>query len=95
MLRTSLALALALWSCSKPAVSTPADAGASSVTAALTVDPDGGQVVRFVALGDTGKGNPSQYQVGAAIGAHCAKLGCDFVVLLGDNFYQNGAFTVA
>ena len=90
MLRTSLVCALALWSCSKPAPSTLADAGTPAVTTALTIDPDGGPVVRFVAVGDTGKGNPGQYQVGAAIGTVCAKAGCDFVVLLGDNFYQNG-----
>lgn len=47
-------------------------------------------VVRFVAIGDTGKGNPGQFQVGAAVGAHCADAGCDFVVLLGDNFYPSG-----
>ncbi|MEW6434403.1 MAG: metallophosphoesterase, partial [Myxococcota bacterium] len=46
--------------------------------------------VRFVALGDTGKGNAEQTQVGNAIGALCASQGCDFVVLLGDNFYPSG-----
>lgn len=89
MLRTSLLCAFTLFSCSKPAVPAPVDAGVATVTAAV-LDPDGGPAVRFVALGDTGKGNPGQYQVGAGIGAHCAKFGCDFVVLLGDNFYQNG-----
>jgi hypothetical protein len=54
------------------------------------VEPGDGGTVRFIALGDTGKGNPGQYQVGAAMGAHCATFGCDFVVLLGDNFYPNG-----
>lgn len=51
--------------------------------------------VRFVAIGDTGKGNPGQHQVGAAIGAHCATHGCDFVVLLGDNFYPSGVTSTA
>ncbi|MEW5741645.1 MAG: metallophosphoesterase, partial [Myxococcota bacterium] len=46
--------------------------------------------VRFVALGDTGKGNAEQTQVGNAVGALCAAQGCDFVVLLGDNFYPSG-----
>jgi hypothetical protein len=46
--------------------------------------------VRFVALGDTGKGNAEQTQVGNAVGALCAAQGCDFVVLLGDNFYPTG-----
>jgi predicted phosphodiesterase len=46
--------------------------------------------VRFVAIGDTGKGNAGQKQVGQSIGTHCATNGCDFVVLLGDNFYPTG-----
>ncbi|GMU61999.1 MAG: hypothetical protein AMXMBFR34_37620 [Myxococcaceae bacterium] len=50
----------------------------------------GALAVRFVALGDTGKGNTEQAQVGNAVGALCAAQGCDFVVLLGDNFYPTG-----
>jgi predicted phosphodiesterase len=46
--------------------------------------------VRFVAIGDTGKGNAGQNRVGASVGTHCATFGCDFVVLLGDNFYPSG-----
>ncbi|HJU42263.1 MAG TPA: metallophosphoesterase [Vicinamibacterales bacterium] len=59
-------------------------------------DPGGGEplpqtgTVRFVAMGDTGKGNDAQYQVGAAVAAKCAASGCDFVHLLGDNIYDNG-----
>jgi hypothetical protein len=51
---------------------------------------DGGAAVRFVAVGDTGKGNAQQRQVGEAIARVCAASGCDFVVLLGDNFYPSG-----
>jgi hypothetical protein len=47
-------------------------------------------IVRFVAMGDTGKGNPGQYEVADAIAAHCAAHGCDFVQLLGDNIYDSG-----
>jgi predicted phosphodiesterase len=48
-------------------------------------------VVKFAAVGDTGKGNDTQYKVGAAIAAKCKQEGgCDFVMLLGDNFYQTG-----
>lgn len=47
-------------------------------------------VVRFVAIGDTGKGNDGQKQVADAIAAKCAKDGCDFVQLLGDNIYDSG-----
>ncbi len=47
-------------------------------------------VVRFVAIGDTGKGNQGQTDVGNAIAAKCALSGCDFVQLLGDNIYDSG-----
>lgn len=50
----------------------------------------GVQIVSFVAIGDTGKGNAGQFAVGAAIGTFCASHACDFVVLLGDNFYPSG-----
>ena len=46
--------------------------------------------VRFVAMGDTGEGNADQATVAAAIETLCAAQGCDFVLLLGDNFYDVG-----
>lgn len=55
---------------------------------------DAGTFVRFVAIGDTGKGNAGQNQVGGAIGTLCAAQGCDFVVMLGDNFYPSGVSSV-
>jgi tartrate-resistant acid phosphatase type 5 len=51
---------------------------------------DAGAEVRFAAVGDTGKGNPQQRQVGEAMAQVCAAQGCDFVALLGDNFYPSG-----
>jgi hypothetical protein len=48
------------------------------------------QTVRFVAMGDTGKGNQGQKDVAAAVRAKCAASGCDFVQLLGDNIYDSG-----
>ncbi len=69
-------------------------------TGPSTGDPDTGTndtttggtagVVRFVAIGDTGEGNESQYMVGQAIAELCAQKGCDFGMLLGDNFYDSG-----
>lgn len=47
-------------------------------------------VVRFAALGDTGRANPGQLAVAAALDAKCELEGCDFVVLLGDNIYDSG-----
>ncbi len=60
--------------------------------------PDAGRsepIVRFVAVGDTGEGNDAQKRVGDQIAAKCAKDGCDFVVLLGDNFYDSGVSSVS
>ncbi|MSP60214.1 MAG: hypothetical protein EXR72_07710 [Myxococcales bacterium] len=50
--------------------------------------------VRFAAIGDTGQGNAEQKQVAAAVAARCAKDGCDFVQLLGDNIYDTGVTSV-
>ncbi|MBK9261664.1 MAG: metallophosphoesterase [Polyangiaceae bacterium] len=47
-------------------------------------------VVKFVAIGDTGKGNQGQYDVAAAMAKKCEADGCDFVQLLGDNIYDSG-----
>jgi hypothetical protein len=51
-------------------------------------------VVRFVAMGDTGKGNPEQLEVANAIKRKCDADKCDFVLLLGDNIYDSGVTTV-
>ena len=50
--------------------------------------------VRFVALGDTGEGNADQYAVASVIESVCANQGCDFAILLGDNFYDIGVESV-
>ncbi len=50
--------------------------------------------VRFVAMGDTGSGNSTQYAIGAAVASICEDKGCDLVVLLGDNFYDSGVDSV-
>ncbi len=62
------------------------DSGADSATADAGPPP----VLRFAALGDTGKGNTGQRNVGNALAAKCRADGCDFVQLLGDNFYDSG-----
>ncbi len=48
--------------------------------------------LRFLALGDTGKGNAEQLKVARAIKRWCddPAHGCDLVLLLGDNFYPTG-----
>ena len=58
------------------------------------MDPPG-VMIRFVAIGDQGTGSETQRNVGAAIGTVCASLGgCDFGLLLGDNFYNSGVDSV-
>ncbi|HMY57831.1 MAG TPA: metallophosphoesterase, partial [Pseudomonadota bacterium] len=54
----------------------------------------GPRVVRFAAVGDTGKGNTGQQQVADAIARKCMTSGCDFVQLLGDNIYESGVASV-
>ncbi len=53
-----------------------------------------GQSVRFIAIGDCGKGDQGQLQVAEAVRQKCAASGCDFVQMLGDNFYQSGVTSV-
>ena len=50
--------------------------------------------VRFIAMGDTGTGDTDQYAVAAAVQTVCAAQGCDFVLLMGDNIYDEGATSV-
>ena len=52
-------------------------------------------LVRFISMGDAGEGNDGQYNVASAIEAVCAdKGGCEFVIYLGDNFYDDGVSSV-
>lgn len=81
----------------------PQTTGAASSTGAVDPGTSTGddtttgadvKVVRFFAIGDTGEGNESQYMVGQAIAELCAQKGCDFGLLLGDNFYDSGVSSV-
>lgn len=65
----------------------------STSTTTTTVLATG--VVRFAALGNTGKDNAGQAAVAAALAARCAASGCDFVQLLGDNILDDGALSVS
>ncbi len=95
MIRFALVvLVLAAGSCTCRSRNAVPDAGLVAVvpTTPATIPDrlDGGLDVRFIALGDTGHGNDAQYAIGRAMGALCREHGCDFVVLLGDNFYPSG-----
>ncbi len=48
------------------------------------------EVTRFLILGDTGSGNPDQHRVAQNSWKTCQERGADFVLLLGDNFIQEG-----
>ncbi len=48
------------------------------------------ETVRFLAFGDAGSGGGAQYAVATAMADVCAARGCDFAVVLGDNFYPDG-----
>lgn len=63
----------------------------TTTTGDNTTGPGEAGTVRFIALGDTGEGNEDQYMVAEAIVQVCEqKGGCDFAILLGDNFYDSG-----
>ncbi|MEZ4257789.1 MAG: metallophosphoesterase [Polyangiaceae bacterium] len=76
-LLTACVAASASCSSSEPASDTQTD----DVTAS---------VIHFAAIGDTGSGSNDQRRVAAALADVCEGYGCDFVLLLGDNFYENG-----
>jgi hypothetical protein len=64
--------------------------GVSAATGATSAPVQDPNVVRFVAIGDTGEGNDTQKAVADGIAKVCATKGCDFVQLLGDNIYDVG-----
>jgi acid phosphatase len=51
-------------------------------------------VVRFVAFGDWGGAVSRIERAADAMWAHCQTAGCDFVLGLGDNFYNDGVTSV-
>lgn len=48
----------------------------------------------FVFFGDSGKGNSEQYSVSRGIKKFCEEEMCEFITLLGDNFYPSGVSSV-
>lgn len=72
-----------------PTPTAGADAGGLAADAGNGSDAAAPRL-RFVAVGDTGKGDDDEAAVGAAIALKCQIAGCDFVLLLGDNVYDSG-----
>ncbi|HEY5945011.1 MAG TPA: metallophosphoesterase [Kofleriaceae bacterium] len=56
----------------------------------VPIDAPAPKPVKFIAVGDTGKGNADQRRVAMAMRDLCAAKGCDFVLMLGDNIYDSG-----
>ncbi len=81
-------------------LASPIEGGVADFAAAAdltSTNPDQGagpKVIRFAAMGDTGKGNTGQQDVANAVARKCAASGCDFVQLLGDNIYESGVTSV-
>lgn len=76
----------------------PADSEDSAPIDSDTTEPPE-PIVRFVAMGDGGEGNDEQKANAVSIGEVCAaktdtRAGCDFVLYLGDNFYDEGVDSV-
>ncbi len=76
---------------SQPTEAPPTPAPPPPAALPPPVTPPASVPVRFVAMGDTGTGSNDQLKIGNTIAAKCAKDGCDFVQLLGDNLYPSGA----
>lgn len=76
------------------------DTGTIEDTEAPVEEVEPPKIVRFVALGDGGEGNDTQYIVGASVKRICdAKAdeehtGCEFALYLGDNIYDVGVESV-
>ncbi len=77
--------------------SAPPEDATPPVDAAPDADPDAApepepELLRFLVLGDVGKGNAGQLQVAEAAAEACEEMGgCAFALLLGDNIYDAGA----
>jgi acid phosphatase len=55
---------------------------------------EGVTYLRFLAFGDHGTGTRGQQQVADALALRAARDGTDFMILLGDNFYEGGVRSV-
>ncbi|MFO1462742.1 MAG: metallophosphoesterase [bacterium] len=82
-------LLLAAAACGNGPADPPPGPAASATPTPVPVE------VRFFTFGDWGTGTPSQIAVADAVTQNCLALGCDFGLLLGDNFYPSGVATTS
>jgi hypothetical protein len=73
---------------------TTEDTAATDIAEADSTAEPFARVVRFAVLGDTGTGSETQRKVAVALRDTCARRGCDFAILLGDNIYDVGVTSV-
>jgi hypothetical protein len=88
-------LAVVVWGCRQPERSSaPPAIGAAPEPARPIAErlqlPNTPGAVRFAVIGDSGRGDPPQYQVSAQMQAFRAVFPFDFVVMAGDNVYDGG-----
>ena len=74
----------------------PVDPAASHEIPAFAIPPANPGVAyeRFIVIGDTGTGRADQYKVAAAMAERANRDGLAFILMLGDNFYENGVQSV-
>jgi hypothetical protein len=83
-------LVLAACGSSNPGLAGGDDGGGGGSGDEVPIDAPAPKPVKFIAVGDTGKGNADQRRVAMAMRDLCAAKGCDFVLMLGDNIYDTG-----
>ena len=86
ILAAALLFAMACGNSGQDAIGGDDGSGSGSSADAGTEAP---KTVKFIAIGDTGKGNADQRRVAIAMRDLCAAKGCDFVLMLGDNIYDD------
>jgi tartrate-resistant acid phosphatase type 5 len=69
----------------------PSSSGGSDTDNGLLQETEG---VRFVSFGDAGEGNEAQQRVANAAEVVCQDRGCNFGLMLGDNFYDEGVTSI-
>lgn len=70
------------------------DQAADSKTPPAKPENKESETLRFVAFGDMGTGGAAQYEVAEAVKKKCDQAGCNFIVTLGDNIYNDGVSNV-
>jgi hypothetical protein len=94
-LEVTLAIGLAMGACGgAPSGGGDDTPGDDDVPPGGDAPPAPAKRVKFIALGDAGKGNEDQRRVAVAMRELCAQRGCDFVLMLGDNIYDAGVDSV-